>query len=123
MFRVDHWIRGGFLLATFLARALYAQESALAELSLSVGAARANASLTGTAILSGPAPAGEAIVKLKSTDPAVHVPASVTIPAGQTSASFNLTTSVSLSSNSVAIVATYETSVKTALLTILLPLL
>lgn len=48
---------------------------------------------TATVTLSGPAPAGGAVVTLQSGDPAVGtVPASVTVPAGATSATFPVTT-------------------------------
>jgi len=46
----------------------------------------------GTATLSGAAPAGGMIVKLSSSDSAASVPASVTIPAGATHASFTIKT-------------------------------
>jgi len=47
--------------------------------------------VTGTIILSSPAPAGGTVVSLSSSDP-VTVPANVTVPAGQTTASFTINT-------------------------------
>ena len=52
----------------------------------------AGSSSTGTVTLSRPAPLGGGTVGLTSTDPVVIVPASVTVPAGQTSATFTATT-------------------------------
>lgn len=49
--------------------------------------------LTGTVSLSAPAPDGGLVVNLQSSNPQVQVAATVTIPAGQTSANFNLSTS------------------------------
>lgn len=48
-------------------------------------------SSTGWVTLSAPAPAGGALVTLTDTNPAATVPASVTVPAGQTRASFPVT--------------------------------
>jgi hypothetical protein len=47
--------------------------------------------VTGTIILSSPAPAAGTVVSLSSSDP-VTVPASVTVPAGQTTATFTVNT-------------------------------
>lgn len=46
---------------------------------------------TGKVILTGPAPAGGAVVALTDTNPAAVVPVSVTVPAGATSATFPIT--------------------------------
>jgi trimeric autotransporter adhesin len=48
--------------------------------------------LNGTVVLSAPAPANGATVKLQSTSAAVHVNSLVTIPAGQSSSSFSVST-------------------------------
>ena len=59
-------------------------------------------SSTGTVTLSGPAPAGGAQVTLSSSNTAVaSVPSSATVPAGATSATFTVTTSLVLLSTSV----------------------
>jgi hypothetical protein len=91
----------------------------LAGLLLSDTTSVGNADLSGAVTLNGPAPSTGAVVKLQSTDVLVTVPAYVTIPAGQTSASFALATGQSLSRNSVAVTATYGASVQTALLNVL----
>ncbi len=49
---------------------------------------------TGTVTLTAPAPAGGAVVTLASTGAVASVPASVTVPAGATSATFTITTPV-----------------------------
>ncbi len=74
--------------------------------------------VTGTLILSTPAPAGGTVVSLSSTDP-VSVPASVTIPAGQTTATFTVNTrAVGGAFNNVAINATAGSLSATATLTV-----
>lgn len=61
----------------------------------------------GTVTLNGPAPAGGALVALQSLNPAVvQVPASVTVPAGATSAQFTITTRPVQSQQSVSVRAT-----------------
>jgi len=65
-------------------------------------------SSTGTVTLSGPAPSGGARVALSSSNAAAQVPSSVTVPAGATSASFTVTTSLVLSSTNVTITASYN---------------
>src|SRR5467141_4002872 len=64
-------------------------------------------SSTGTATLSGPAPAGGAQVLLSSNNGAARVPSSVIIPAGATSATFPVNTSIVLFSTSAQITASY----------------
>ena len=65
-------------------------------------------SATGTVTLTGPAPAGGAAVALSSSSTAnAQVPASVTVAAGQTQASFTATTGPRCSASSVVITATY----------------
>ena len=75
-------------------------------------------SSTGTVTLSGPAPAGGAQVALSSNNSAAHVPASVTVPAGATSASFTVSTSVVLFSTSATITASYNNTSRSATLSI-----
>ncbi len=66
----------------------------------------------GTITLSNPAPAGGAIVKLKSSNPAVaSVPTSVTVMAGSSTATFTITTSPVSSTREVNITATLGTNV------------
>lgn len=90
----------------------------LASVALSTVASRGNAKLTGTASLSGPAPAGGAVVRLQSSDPVVTVPNEITIPAGETWVNFAVGVGSSISLNSVAITASYQNSVENALLSV-----
>lgn len=99
--------------------AIMVHPAVLTGMDLSANAARGNTSLTGTVTLNGPAPAGGAVLKLQSSDPLVNMPASVTILAAETSASFPITTSLALAPGSVALTATYGASVQSALLTLL----
>ena len=65
-------------------------------------------SSTGTVTLSGPAPAGGAVVTLSSSDTAAaQVPASVTVAANATTATFSITSSPVASNTSLTISATY----------------
>ena len=73
---------------------------------------------TGTVTLDIPAPVGGALVALSSSDPAAQVAAGVTILAGQTTATFPMTTSPVAASTPVTITATYNTVTRTATLTV-----
>ncbi len=78
-------------------------------------------SSTGTVTLSGPAPSGGAVVSLSSSNASVaSVPASVTVPAGATSASFTVNTSIVVVSTSVTISGSYNGTTQSASLTVLL---
>src|SRR5436190_1580717 len=74
----------------------------------------------GTVTLSGPAPAGGAQVMLSSSNGAASVPSSVIVPAGSSSATFTVNTSVVLLSTSATISASYNSTTQTASLTVLL---
>ncbi|MBV8859269.1 MAG: hypothetical protein JOZ02_20215 [Acidobacteria bacterium] len=78
---------------------------------------------TGTVTLSGPAPAGGALVALSSNSAAASVPASVLVPAGLTSASFNVQTNTVTTFTTATLTATYGTlgSAQTARLTVAPP--
>jgi hypothetical protein len=93
--------------------------AALAAVALSGDICEANATLRGAILLNGPAPSTGAVVSLQSSDIRVTVPAFVTIPPGETSASFALAAGQALSRNAVAVTATYGASVQTALLNVL----
>jgi hypothetical protein len=70
---------------------------------------------TGTVTLNAPAPAGGAVVALSSSNPALaSVPASVTVPAGETSASFPISTALAAESAVVTITATLSGLAKSA---------
>ena len=63
---------------------------------------------TGTVTLSGPVPSGGIVVALSSSNTSVaRVPANITVPAGNTSANFTITTSAVSSSRSVTISANF----------------
>jgi len=77
---------------------------------------------TGTVTLTAAAPGGGAVVSLSSGNTAVAtVPASVTIAAGATSATFAATTSTVTASTPVTITATYNGVTKSAALTVTPP--
>jgi hypothetical protein len=67
-------------------------------------------SSTGTVALAGPAPTGGAVISLLNGNPSVAtIPATVTIPAGQTSATFTVTTTPVAATTYVSINAKYQT--------------
>jgi N-acetylneuraminic acid mutarotase len=77
-----------------------------------IGGQTSQATLT----LSGPAPAGGALVTLSSSNAAASVPASITVPEGASSASFTVTTNPVSYATSVTIAASYNNSNVSALL-------
>jgi len=91
---------------------------ALQMLTLSSTSVTGGGSLTGTVTLSSPAPAGGAVITLRSSGSAATVPANVTVAAGSSSATFNVTTSAVTSSQVVTITATYLASSQSATLTV-----
>jgi hypothetical protein len=76
---------------------------------------------TGTVTLSAVAPAGGAVVTLSSSDSSAQVPASVTVPANATSATFTITTIAVASNRTATITASYNSSSRTATLTVTTP--
>jgi hypothetical protein len=83
-------------------------QSELQSLSVSPGSVTGGSSATGTATLNVAAPAGGAVVELVTSNPRVAtVPASVTIPAGATSATFPVSTVTPSQSTDVAIGGAY----------------
>ncbi len=71
---------------------------------------RGGTSAAGTVSLAGPAPAGGAVVSLLNGNPSVAaVPATVTIPQGQASATFTVTTTPVAATTYVSINANYQT--------------
>jgi LmbE family N-acetylglucosaminyl deacetylase len=93
----------------------------IAALSLSTASVTGGATAAGTVTLDGPAPAGGTQVALSSTDGAAQVPASVTVPAGATSASFVVTTSPVASATSAAISGSAGGRTQSVTLTVLPP--
>jgi hypothetical protein len=80
-------------------------------------------SSTATVTLSGPAPAGGALVAVSSSNAAAKVPSSVTILAGATGATFTISSSTVTASTGVTISASYNGVSRTASLTVMpLPL-
>jgi hypothetical protein len=78
-------------------------------------------SSTGTVTLSGPAPPGGSQVTLSSDNTAAaRVPSTVTVPAGATSATFTVNTSVVLISTSATISASYNDATRRAVLAVVL---
>ena len=94
---------------------------ALQGLALSSNSVTAGTSVTGTVTLSGADPKGGTAVTLQSNSTAAQVPAGgiVTVPAGQTSATFTITTQAVLSTaQNVTITASYAGVSKNAMLTV-----
>ena len=85
----------------------------LASVKVSPASITGSLSGKGTITLLAPAPANGAVVSLHSSNSAASVPASITVPAGSTSASFTITTSAVSSAVSGKITATYGAAVKT----------
>ena len=80
----------------------------LTALTLNPASVRGGSTSTGRVTLSGPAPAGGAVINLSSSNPSVAtVPASIVVPAGATSATFSVSTARVSSSTSVVISAQY----------------
>jgi hypothetical protein len=78
-------------------------------------------SSTGTVTLSGPAPSGGVVVSLSTSNSSVaRVPVSVTVPAGATSATFTVNTSIVLISTTVTISSSCNGTTKSARLVVLL---
>jgi plastocyanin len=96
--------------------------SAVSSLTLSPTSVSGGSSAQGTVTLNFTAPAGGIVVKLASSNTAVaRVPASVTVPAGATSASFTVTTSSVASNTTVVITATMADTSQSANLTVTAP--
>ncbi|MBZ5555311.1 MAG: cadherin-like domain-containing protein [Acidobacteriia bacterium] len=85
---------------------------AISTLTLNPTSVRGGNPSTGTVTINGPAPAGGAVVTLASNRTSVAtVPASVTVAAGATSATFSVTTRTVTSTNTVRISATRGTTI------------
>ncbi len=91
----------------------------LASLSLAPTSVPGGEAATGTVTLSAAAPTGGAAVTLASADPTVvSVPASVTVSAGGTSATFTATTATVTTSTSVALTASWSGVIRSATVTV-----
>ncbi|MFP5284297.1 MAG: hypothetical protein ACLGI9_01015, partial [Thermoanaerobaculia bacterium] len=73
---------------------------------------------TGKVTLTGPAPAGGAVVTITDTNPAASMPASVTVPAGATTAKFTITGVAVTANQTGAVTASYGGVSKSATLTV-----
>jgi hypothetical protein len=92
----------------------------LSSLALNPTTVRSGTSAIGTVTLSGPAPSGGVIVNLKTSRPAVAaVPPTITVPAGQSSAAFTISTVKASRNWSVVIYATYKGTTRKATLKVL----
>jgi hypothetical protein len=83
----------------------------LSSLSVAPGSVVGGANATATVALNGVAPAGGALVALKSDSPAAVVPSSVLVPAGQTGVTFSVKTNVVTTSTTATLAATYGSSI------------
>ena len=89
----------------------------LAGLTLGASSVEGGKTVSGNSVvLDAPAPAGGAVVALSSSSPSAAVPASVTVPQGQTTASFTITTSTVSQPVNVTIRASYAGTIKSAAL-------
>ena len=92
---------------------------ALSALSVSPASVTGGNGATGTATLNTAAPSGGAVVALTRSNTAiVTAPASVTVPAGATSATFSITTTSVSSSTAVTFTGAYGGTSRTATLTV-----
>jgi len=120
----DLWVAGRtgpqFLLYdTLTIKYTVASGPTLSALTLSAGAfAGGCKTSTGTVTLTGPAPAGGAVVTLSDTNPAAGMPASVTVPAGATTAKFTITGVAVTSNQTGTVTASYSGVSSSAVLTV-----
>jgi hypothetical protein len=97
----------------------FATGPSVSALSLRPTSVTGGGSSTGTVTLSGAAPAGGAAVTLSSSNTAAAtVPASVTVPAGATSATFTVTSKAVTATSSATISATFGGATQSAVLTV-----
>ena len=87
----------------------------LTSLALSPTSVQGGTGSTGTVTISGPAPAGGAVITVTSNNSAAVVPASLTVVAGATTATFSVSTNPVASSTVANISATYGGSLSAAL--------
>lgn len=87
----------------------------LANISVSSTQVVGGAAISGTVGLSAAAPSGGAVVTLTSSNAAAKLPASVTVPAGQTSAAFTITTTSVSTQQQAVITATFRVPLTVAI--------
>ena len=90
----------------------------LSSVSVSPATLVTGATATVTVSLSAAAPSGGATVALSGGSAVFPLPASVVVPAGQSSASVNVKAGAAASSSSVTVTATYSGAAKTAVVTV-----
>lgn len=95
--------------------------SSLSSVTLSPSTVTGGSTATGTVRLSAAAPSGGFAVALSSSSGTATVPASVTVPAGATTATFPITTSAVTSSTAVTVTASAGGVVRTTTLTVTPP--
>jgi hypothetical protein len=97
--------------------------AALLSLKLQVASMTGGAVQQGTVMLTGAAPSGGLFVALSSTNPAIHVPAEIFIPAGATSGVFAIQAAVVAIKSSGLMVAQLGTLKKSTSLSVILPVI
>jgi hypothetical protein len=95
--------------------------AALRAVSISPSGVTGGQTASGTVVLTALAPAGGALIDLSVDDPAVTVPATVTVAAGATSANFVLNTSPVDAATTATLTGTYDGIGKTAALAVMPP--
>ena len=91
----------------------------VSNLSASPGSVNSGQQATGTVTINGQAPSGGMQVSLSSNNAALTVPASVTVPQGQTSATFSVGTATVTAQTSATITAATGTTARTTAVTVL----
>ena len=95
--------------------------ASVGSVALSPASVTGGASVTGTVTLTGPAPSGGAAVALTSSDPSATVPASVTVAAGATTATFGVTTAPVAATTTATVSASWGGGTATASVTVVPP--
>jgi uncharacterized repeat protein (TIGR03803 family) len=95
--------------------------ASLTSVTLNPAQVTGGSSSTGTVTLTGPAPAGGAVVTLGSSSGNAAVPATVNVPAGSSSATFPVTTTSVTITTTATITGNYGGQTRSATLTILSP--
>ena len=113
-------VSGLLVLASLLVPDLLpAPPNPISSLSLTPTSVLGGGSSSGTVTLGSPAPTGGAVVALSTSNANVaSLPPSVTVPAGQSSATFSITTSPVGASSAVTITASYLSGSRSATLTV-----
>lgn len=91
---------------------------ALSSLTVSPASVKGGVSATATVTLTAPAPTGGIVVSLASNGSAASVPSTVTVPAGQTSAGFTITTQRVKKTTTVTLTAAYNSVTRNASLSV-----